>query len=77
MPASQPLLTESVDAFLAHVDTYLARQYEVAKQLYVMLSDDFEFARLRGALPYHPLVPNLGELRRSNPRRHWRQRAVE
>lgn len=55
------------------VDPLLARQYEVAKQLYAMLSEDFEFAALREALPYEPFVPNWPTARQADPQRHWRQ----
>lgn len=56
-----------------NVDPLLARQYDVAKQLYVMLSDDFEFAGVPPALPYEPFVPDWAAARQTDPRRHWRQ----
>lgn len=56
-----------------NVDPLLARQYQVAKQLYMMLSEDFEFAALEPKLPYEPFVANWTEARLSEPQRHWRQ----
>lgn len=56
-----------------NVDPLLARQYEVAKQLYMMLSEDFEFAGLEPTRPYEPFVSNWTEERLRDPQRHWRQ----
>lgn len=56
-----------------NVDPLLARQYQVAKQLYMMLSEDFEFAALKPVLPYEPFVANWTQERRRDPQRHWRQ----
>ena len=54
-------------------DAHIARQYQVAKQLYWVLSDDFELAAMAPELPYEPFIANWQHARQRDPSRHWRQ----
>jgi hypothetical protein len=58
------------------VDPYIAREYALAKRLYYMFTDDFEFAREEPTVAYDPFAEPWLELRRADPARHWRQGAA-
>jgi hypothetical protein len=55
------------------VDSSIGLRYELAKQLYLTYTDDFEFARLEPALNYAPNSEHWRELRESQPEIYWRQ----
>ena len=47
--------------------------YKLSKQLYLIFSDDFEFARTFNPLEYDPNNVKWQELRSKNSRKYWRQ----
>jgi hypothetical protein len=56
-----------------NVDPLINNQYLLAKQLAIIFTDDFDFARFEPEIPYEPLVDNWRTMRARQPQRYWRQ----
>ena len=57
------------------VNPRITTEYQYAKRLYFLLSQDFEFAKEEPWLEYEPFAEDWEDLRRRDPARYWRQGA--
>lgn len=56
-----------------NADRRIELYYQLAKQLYLTYTDDFEFARLMESIHYDPNNKDWQVLRSKNPANYWRQ----